>query len=75
MVIESDDEESGEEESEDDEGEEEEEGEDEEMEDGYVAVNAAGKDVEMQSNDSVDDNTIGSGIEDYTMVDAPTAQT
>lgn len=73
VVIESDDEE--EESGDDEDGEEEEEAEDEEMEDGYVAVNADGKDVEMQRFDSVDDNTIGSGMEDYTMVDAPTAQT
>ncbi|KAG9691397.1 hypothetical protein KCU95_g7156, partial [Aureobasidium melanogenum] len=73
VVIESDDEE--EEES----GEEEEEGEDgdgdEEMEDGYVAVNAGGEEVEMQGIDSVDTAGNGAGMEDFTMVDAPTTQT
>lgn len=77
VVIDSDDEEeeeSGEEESGEGESEEEE-GEDVEMEDGYVAFNAPGKDVDMQSTDSVDNNAIGAGMEDYTMVDAPAAQT
>lgn len=70
VVIESDDEEES--------GEEEEEGDedgDEEMEDGYVAVNAGGKDVEMQGIDSVDTAGNGAGMEDFTMVDAPTTQT
>jgi hypothetical protein len=64
-----------EEEEEEDEGSEEEEsqGEDEEMEDGYVAVKAAGRDVEMQVAGCVD--SIESGVEqDFTMVDAPTNQ-
>ncbi|KAH0238261.1 hypothetical protein KCV06_g602, partial [Aureobasidium melanogenum] len=80
ITIESDDEEeeTAEEESGKEESEEEEVG-DEEMEDGYVAVNAAGKDVEMQSVDSVDVAGHGAGVEaaeeDFTMVDAPTAQT
>lgn len=77
VVIESDDEEEeegGEEESGEEESEEEE-SEDEEMEDGYVAIKAPGKDVEMQSTDSVDDNAMGAGMGDYTMIDAPTAQT
>ncbi|KAG9523881.1 hypothetical protein KCV07_g2154, partial [Aureobasidium melanogenum] len=84
ITIDSDDEEeeTAEEESGEDETEEETEEEevgDEEMEDGYVAVNAAGKDVEMQSVDSVDVAGYGAGVEaaeeDFTMVDAPTAQT
>ncbi|KAG9962759.1 hypothetical protein KCU61_g4352, partial [Aureobasidium melanogenum] len=74
VIIDSDDEE----ESEEEEGQDEED-EDEEMEEGYVAVNAAGKDVEMQSVDSVDvagnGARAGAGEEDFTMVDAPTAQT
>lgn len=80
VVIDSDDEEEGEEEEDEESVEDEEEaGEDEEMEDGYVAVNAAGKDVDMQNIDSVDavgnGAGAGAGEEDFTMVDAPTAQT
>ncbi|KAG9893492.1 hypothetical protein KCU94_g12862, partial [Aureobasidium melanogenum] len=82
VIIDSDDEEEEEETAEEESGEEEteeEEDADEEMEDGYVAVNAVGKDVEMQSIDSVDiagnEAGAGAGEEDFTMVDAPTAQT
>jgi hypothetical protein len=73
VVIDSDDEE----EEEEDEGSEQEEsqGEDEEMEDGYVAVKAADRDVEMQMNDCVDSVESGVEQEDYTMVDAATTQT
>ncbi|KAH0363912.1 hypothetical protein KCU65_g7089, partial [Aureobasidium melanogenum] len=70
VVIESDEEEeASEEEGEDGEDE------DEEMEDGYVAVNAGGKEVEMQGVDSVETAANEAGMEDFTMVDAPTAQT
>jgi hypothetical protein len=71
----SDDNEEDEEEEDEDEGSEQEESqrEDEEMEDGYVAVKAAGRDVEMQVDDCVD--SIESGVEqDFTMVDAPATQ-
>ncbi|KAI4717776.1 hypothetical protein E4T48_06025 [Aureobasidium sp. EXF-10727] len=70
VVIESDDEE--EEESEEESGTEGDE--DEQMEDGYVAINAAGKDVTMQGPDCAYERAAdgaGVGQEDFTMVDAP----
>lgn len=75
VVVESDDEE-----EEEESGEEEDGGDgDEEMEDGYVAVNAGGKEIETQGIASVDTAGEGVGIgpaeEDFTMVDAPTTQT